>query len=132
MTAPILELRVALTTDDYARLLAFYQEALGLSAAEIWTDHGQAVLFEMGRATLEVFDERQAASVDQLEVGERVSGAVRLALQVPDVHAAVGRAVAHGARLVHEPVITPWKNLNARLESPDGMQITLFQVLDGS
>jgi hypothetical protein len=33
----------------------------------------QAILFELGRATIEIFDEPDAAVVDQLEVGERVS-----------------------------------------------------------
>jgi methylmalonyl-CoA/ethylmalonyl-CoA epimerase len=67
--------------------------------------------------------------VDQLEVGRRVSGQIRFALRVPDVDAALERAVAWGATLVHEPVITPWRDRNARILSPDGMQITLFQPL---
>ncbi len=131
MTSPILELRVALTTEDYERLVAFYREGLGLDPAQIWTnEQGRALIFEMGRATLEIFDERHAETVDQLEVGQRVSGQIRFALQVPDVDAALERAVAWGATLVHEPVTTPWGDYNARLQSPDGLQITLFQVPD--
>jgi methylmalonyl-CoA/ethylmalonyl-CoA epimerase len=127
--SPILELRVALTTDEYDRLVAFYQDALGLDIAQNWSsDQGRVLMFELGRGTLEIFDERQAAMVDRLEVGQRVSGPIRFALQVPDVHAAVQRAVAWGATLVHEPVLTPWGDYNARLQSPDGLQITLFQV----
>lgn len=34
------------------------------------------------------------------------------------------------ATLMHEPIVTPWKHRNARLQSPDGLQITLFQVLE--
>jgi catechol 2,3-dioxygenase-like lactoylglutathione lyase family enzyme len=129
MTGPVLELRVALTTADYERLLAFYQEGLGLDPAQIWTsDQGRAVLFELGQATLEVFDEQHAASVDQIEVQRRVSGPVRLALQVPDLDAAVQRLLQHGATLVHEPVVTPWGDRNARVQSPDGLQVTLFQA----
>ena len=30
-----------------------------------------------------------------------------------------------------EPVITPWQSLNARLEAPAGLQLTVFQELDG-
>jgi methylmalonyl-CoA/ethylmalonyl-CoA epimerase len=131
MPSPVLELRVALTTDDYERLVAFYQEGLGLDIAQNWTsDQGRVLMFELGRGTLEIFDERQADLVDRLEVGQRVSGPVRFALQVPDVHAAIERAVAWGATLVHEPVMTPWGDYNARLQSPDGLQITLFQVAD--
>ena len=82
----------------------------------------------MGNATLEVFDERQAEVIDQLEAGERVSGQIRFALQVPDLNAAMQRLLTHGATLVHEPIITPWGDHNVRLQDPDGMQITLFQV----
>jgi methylmalonyl-CoA/ethylmalonyl-CoA epimerase len=129
MTAPVLELRVALTTADYDRLLKFYTLGLGLEPAADWSgEQGRVVVMEMGRATLEVFDERQAEYVDRLEAGRRVSGPVRLALRVPDVQAAVDRLVAHGAALVQAPALTPWGDLNARVQDPEGMQITLFQA----
>ena len=128
--SPILEMRVALTAQDYESLVNFYQNALGLDPADIWTSDGQqGVIYDLGRATLEVLAEGTAAKVDQLEVGRRVSGQVRFALEVPDVDAALQRALAHGAVLEHEPVVTPWNHRNARLRSPDGLQITLFQVL---
>ena len=85
------------------------------------------MLLEMGHATLELFDEAQAEIIDRLEAGRRVSGPVRLALQVADLDAAVERLLAHGATLVHAPVLTPWGDRNARLQDPDGMQVTLFQ-----
>lgn len=130
-TPPVFELRVALTSKDYDRLAKFYCEGLGIEPAAIWNnDGGRALMLELGRATLELFDERQAEVIDQLETGERVSGAVRFALQVPDVQAAMERLLAHGAILVHEPVMTPWGDLNVRLQDPDGMQITLFQAGD--
>jgi hypothetical protein len=28
------------------------------------------------------------------------------------------------------PVVTPWRHWNVRLRAPDGMQLTLFTVLD--
>jgi len=125
---PVIELRVALTTRDYARLLKFYCAGLGIDPAQFWTDeHGQAAVLEMGRATLEIFDEGYAASVDQIEAGQRVSGPVRIAIQVPDLRSAVDRLLALGAILVHPPVLTPWGDTNARLRDPDGMQITLYQ-----
>ncbi len=131
MTAPIIEFRVALTAQDYDCLVAFYEDALGLEAAEIWTQaDNKGVIYDMGRATLEILDENSAATVDQIEVGNRVSGQIRFALEVPDLEAALNRALAKGATLVHEPIITPWRHHNVRLQSPDGLQITLFQVLD--
>jgi uncharacterized glyoxalase superfamily protein PhnB len=84
-------------------------------------------MLELGKATLEIFDEPQARAIDEIEVGERVTGQVRFALQVPDLRVAVDRLVSQGAIVVHPPVATPWGDLNARLQDPDGMQITLFQ-----
>ncbi len=129
--SPILELRIAITTSDYERLVKFYCDGLGLEPAATWNnDGGRALMLEMGKATLELFDERQAEVIDQLEAGKRVSGQIRFALQVPDLKAAMERLLAHGATLVHPPITTPWGDYNVRLQDPDGMQITLFQVLD--
>jgi methylmalonyl-CoA/ethylmalonyl-CoA epimerase len=130
MTPPILELRVAITAQDYQMLVDFYEEGFGIQPAHDWsTEQGRVVVYEMGRATLEIFDEPQAAYIDQIEAGQRLSGHIRLAIQVPDVDSAVKRLVSKGATLVHPPVITPWHDYNARLQSPDGLQITLFQPL---
>jgi uncharacterized glyoxalase superfamily protein PhnB len=124
----ILELRVAITTDDYARLTKFYCEGLGIEPAALWNNgEGHALILDMGHATLEIFDEAQADTIDQLEAGRRLSGPIRFALQVPDLQTAIDRLLAHGATLVHPPVTTPWGDTNARLQDPDGMQITLFQ-----
>lgn len=128
----VLELRVALTVSDYERSLKFYTDGLGIEPAQFWNnDQGQAVILEMGKATLEVFDETQADTIDRIEAGARVSGQVRFALQVPDLKAAMDRLLAHGATLVHPPVMTPWGDFNVRLQDPEGMQITLFQASNG-
>jgi lactoylglutathione lyase len=130
MTSAVQQLRVAITTEDHDRLVAFYRDGLGVAVEEQWdNEQGQGTILVMGRATLEVFNEQQAATVDQIEAGRRVTGAIRFALEVPDVNAAVERAVAHGATLVHAVVVTPWGDHNARIQAPDGMQITLFQVM---
>ncbi len=95
---PIHELRVALTTRDYERLVKFYCEGLGIKPAAIWNNgQGQALVLNMGNATLEIFDEAQAETIDQIEAGQRVSGQIRFALQVPDLKAAMERLLAHGA-----------------------------------
>jgi lactoylglutathione lyase len=128
---PILELRVALTVSDYERSIKFYCDGLGLEPAAIWNNgQGRALVLNMGNAALEVFDETQAETIDQIEAEQRISGQIRFALQVPDVKAAMERLLAHGATLIHPPIITPWGDYNVRLQDPDGMQITLFQVPD--
>jgi catechol 2,3-dioxygenase-like lactoylglutathione lyase family enzyme len=128
---PILEMRVALTSRDFERLVKFYADGLGLEPAQNFTsENGRAILLELGQGTLELFDERQADYVDGLEVGQRVSGQVRFALRVPDLQAALDRLLAKGAVLVHPPVVTPWGDRNARVQDPDGLQVTLFQAMD--
>lgn len=126
---PITELRVAITTSDYERLVKFYCDGLGIESAAIWNNgQGQALVLNMGKATLEIFDEAQAETIDNLEAGRRISGQIRFALQVPDLKAAMERLLAHGAILIHPPIMTPWGDYNVRLQDPDGMQITLFQA----
>lgn len=125
----VIEFRVALTVDDFNRAVAFYRDGLGLDPGEIWTDNGNGQIFSAGRATLEIFDDAHASAVDQLETGARLSGQIRFAFEVADVHAAVARALDYGAVLVHPPTLTPWNHLNARLQAPDGLQVTLFQVM---
>ena len=125
------ELRVALTADDYDRALAFYRDGLGLPLRETWEEEGaRGALFDAGRATLEVLSVEHAAMVDRIEVGEPVGARVRLALEVDDSVKAAERLVVAGAELVGGPVVTPWAHRNVRLRDPDGMQLTLFTVLD--
>lgn len=128
---PIIELRVALTTSDFEPLVRFYCDGFGIEPEQFWNnDGGRALILNMGYATLEIFDDTQAQVIDQIEAGQRISGQIRFALQVPDLKAAMERLLAHGAILVHPPVITPWGDYNVRLQDPDGMQVTLFQAPD--
>jgi methylmalonyl-CoA/ethylmalonyl-CoA epimerase len=122
-----MELRVVLTVPDFDEALAFYRDALGFEQVADWSgENGRVILLEAGRATLELFDERQAEAVDRIEAGRRVSGPVRLAVEVDDLDGAARRLVAAGAEAEAPPVAPPWGGRNARLRSPDGMQLTLF------
>jgi methylmalonyl-CoA/ethylmalonyl-CoA epimerase len=122
-----MEFRVVLTAPDFGAALAFYRDALGLEQLADWSgEDGRVILLDGGHATLELFDERQADSVDRIEAGGRVSGHVRLAIEVDDLDATTRRLLAAGAEPEAEPVVPPWGGRNARLRTPDGMQLTLF------
>jgi uncharacterized glyoxalase superfamily protein PhnB len=73
-----------------------------------------------------LLDDAQAATVDRIEAGQRVSGTVRLALEVSDSDSIARRLVAAGAEQMTQPVTTPWGDRNARVRAPDGIQLTLF------
>lgn len=126
---PVLELRVALTTSDYSRLVEFYCTGLGIDPEQVWqSGGGHGLMLDMGHGSLEIFDQEYARYVDQVETEADTSSRLRIALRVPDLAAAVERLLEHGAILVHPPAVTPWGDLNARLRDPDGLQVTLFQV----
>jgi methylmalonyl-CoA/ethylmalonyl-CoA epimerase len=128
----IRELRIALTVDDYDRAVAFYRDALGLSEVESWDrPNGRGTILDAGRATLELFDPLQAETLDDIEVGRRISGPVRLAVHVDDAAAIAEELVQAGAAREHELVVTPWGDRNARVRTPDGLQLTLFTPPDG-
>jgi len=128
--AHVTELRVALTVADFDQAVAFYRDALGLEQLADWSgDDGRVILLSAGRATLELFDHAQAEKVDVIEVGRRVSGVVRLALEVADSDETARQLIRAGAEEVGPPVVTPWGDRNARVQAPDGMQLTLFTTV---
>ncbi len=121
------QLRVALTVDDFDAAVRLYRDALGMPELELWEAPGaRGMMLDAGRATLEIFDEGQAAMVDEIEVGRRVAGPVRLAIEVDESVAAAEALAAAGATQLAEPVTTPWNDRNVRVAAPDGMQLTLF------
>jgi lactoylglutathione lyase len=131
--SPVRELRLALTVADYDEAVAFYRDVLGLPVTESWDGpDGSGAVLDAGRATLELLSVAQAELVDRVEVGSRVAGPVRVALEVADSVETARRLVAGGAEPLAEPVVTPWGHRNVRVRAPDGMQLTLFAVLDSA
>jgi lactoylglutathione lyase len=128
--SPVRELRLAYTVEDYAEAVRFYRDVLGLPVIQEWDQPtGSGAILDAGRATLELLSVDQSDLVDRVEVGEVVSGPVRLALEVEDSEETASRLAAAGAQKIGGPVITPWSHKNVRLRAPDGMQLTLFTVL---
>jgi len=123
----VTELRLVVTASDYEQALTFYRDVLGLPERAAYTSpDGRVTILEAGRATLEIADPPHAAYIDDIEVGRRVAGHIRVAFEVSDTAAAAAELAAAGAAVIAEPVPTPWGSLNARLEGPAGLQLTLF------
>ena len=125
--ADVRQLRVCVTAPDYDEALRFYRDVLGLTVREAYGERGRVTILDAGRATLELLDEEHAAFVDEVEVGRRVAGHVRLAFEVDDAATLTRELEAAGAEVVAPPTRTPWESLNARLEGPAGLQLTLFE-----
>jgi len=131
----VLQLRLVLETQDLDAALAFYRDVVGLRELESYNGDGGArvVILEVPTATLELANPEQIAYIDRVEVGHPAAHAypltVRVAFEVPDAAAAASRLSDGGAELVAAPVETPWRSLNARLEAPGGMQLTVFEEL---
>lgn len=124
------EVRIALTVEHFDQAVQFYRNRLGLAVVEEWQrPEGRGVILSLGpQTTLELFDGPQADFVDQVEVGRRVSGSVRLVLSVPDADAAAAVFAQAGAQILSNAKPMPWGDRNARVQTPDGMQITLYQA----
>lgn len=124
------QLRLVVTADDYDEAVSFYRDRLGLPQLEAYeSEDGRVMILDAGRATLEVADPAQAAFIDRVEVGRRVAGHVRVAFEVDDAAEATARLEAAGAELIAPPTRTPWNSLNARLNGPADLQLTLFHEL---
>jgi predicted enzyme related to lactoylglutathione lyase len=125
------ELRLVVTAADYDEALRFYRDVLGLTErAAFSSPGGRVTILEAGRATLELADPPHAAYIDEVEVGRRVAGHIRVAFGVRDSAAAAQTAADGGATVLAGPTRTPWNSLNARLDGPAGLQLTLFSDLD--
>ncbi|WLW50915.1 VOC family protein [Streptomyces sp. YU58] len=125
------ELRLVVTADDYDEALRFYRDVLGLpERAAFSSPGGRVTILEAGRATLELTDPNHAAFIDEVEVGRRVAGHIRVAFEVDDSTVTTARLAEAGAEVVAEPTRTPWNSLNSRLEAPGSLQLTLFTELD--
>ena len=126
----VTELRLVVTAPDYEQALRFYRDVLGLpERAAFSSPGGRVTILEAGRATLELADPPHAAYIDEVEVGHRAAGRIRVAFGVSDAAAATASLAAAGATIIARPVPTPWQSLNARLEGPAGLQLTLFSDL---
>ena len=127
-----LQMRLVVEATDYEEAVRFFRDVLGLpeELAVSGPDGAEVTILQAGRATLELANPAQKRYIDEVEVGRQVAPRMRIAFEVTDSAEATDRLVGAGATLVAAPTETPWRSLNARLDVPAGLQVTLFQELD--
>ena len=127
----VLQMRLVVEAADYDDAVRFYRDVLGApEELVVHGDEGEKVtILDVGRATLEISNPAQVEMIDRVEVGRRVSPHLRVAFEVADAVAVTDELAAGGAEVVAPPTRTPWDSLNARLEGPGGLQLTVFQEL---
>ena len=114
----------------WEEIIRFYRDVAGLETSKEWQDEttGNGIILEAGRASLELIDRTDAASIDDIEVGRRVAGSVRLALNIGEnIEDASEKFIAGGAIALADVKQAPWSKVR-RLEDPSGMQFTLFET----
>jgi catechol 2,3-dioxygenase-like lactoylglutathione lyase family enzyme len=126
---PVRQLRLVVEAEDFEAAVHFYRDILGLPEQAALSAEGGArvVILDAGRATLELANPAQKRYIDRVEVGRDVAPKIRVAFEVDDSAAVTDRLIAAGAEQVAPPTRTPWESINARLEAPAGLQITVFQ-----
>lgn len=128
------QLRVVVEAEDYDEAVRFYRDVLGMDEIAAFSEGGEdrVAILEAGRATFEIASPAHRVAIDRLEADGRPSPRIRLAFEVDDSHASTREAEAAGATVVAEPVLTPWRSLNSRLEAPAGLTVTLFEETEES
>ena len=123
------ELRVVVVAEEYAAAVGFYRDMLGMreQAALAGPGGAEVTILDAGRATFEIANPAQRRFIDEVEVGREVAPRIRLAFEVDDVAGVTGALVAAGATEIAAPRPTPFGSVNARLEAPAELQITLFE-----
>jgi lactoylglutathione lyase len=127
---PVRQLRLVVTAEDYDAAVRFYRDALGMTEHEAVPPEngGRVMILDAGAATLELAEPATAEYIDEVEVGRRVAGHIRVAFEVDDVHGGTAALRDAGGEVLAEPRLTPFKSTNARVEGPAGLQLTLFQM----
>jgi lactoylglutathione lyase len=116
---------------SFDKALAFYRDALGLPEQfSVKSPTGRVAILAAGRATLELVEPGTAAYIDDVEVGRRVAGHIRVAFEVTDAKAMTDKLAKAGAEVIAPPRPTPFKSINARLGGAAGLHLTLFQRVE--
>lgn len=98
---------------------AFYEDTLGLAVYREWGEgKTRGVVFFLGVGLLEVSGTSP----------EPPSDAVRLFLQVRDLHAVRERLAERGVPIEEEPEVKPWGLFEMVARDPDGLALVFAEV----
>jgi lactoylglutathione lyase len=126
---PIRQLRLVVTAADYDEAVHFYRDLLGLTEQDaVQPPEGRVMVLDAGRATLELAEPAAAAYIDDMEVGRRLAGHIRVAFEVDSEETTARVLAAPGVEVLGEPRPTPFLSTNARVNAPAGLQLTLFHM----
>ncbi|MGX1128804.1 catechol 2,3-dioxygenase-like lactoylglutathione lyase family enzyme [Streptomyces glaucescens] len=115
----VLGSRILLRPTDPERSRTFYGERLGLAVyREFGTGPERGTVYFLGGGFLELSGRSDGPP----------SPAVRLWLQVADVHAAHDELRARDVEIVRPPVREPWGLVEMWIADPDGTPIVLVEV----
>ncbi len=120
--------RVVRHTRQFDAMLAFYRDVLEMRAVQSWKRPGNvgALLSPsraVGQAMIELLDLKARAT----RKGRPAN--VELSLEVRDVDAWHDRLRRQGVRIVDALEDKPWGHRAFSIEDPDGMQISLYEVI---
>jgi catechol 2,3-dioxygenase-like lactoylglutathione lyase family enzyme len=115
----VLSGRVLLRPQDLERSLRFFEDTLGLAVYREWGEgKTRGVVFFLGGGLLEVSSTSP----------EPPSDAVRLFLQVRDLHAVRERLAERGVPIEEEPEVKPWGLFEMVARDPDGLALVFVEV----
>jgi catechol 2,3-dioxygenase-like lactoylglutathione lyase family enzyme len=104
----------------------FYRDVLGLELEEEWHDAGHGATFTAGGPArvelLDLPDEPRPAPDDATFIG----------IQLADIDAVHGRAVAEGVEIVREPADRPWGGRGFVMRDPNGIAFNVYTAYDSN
>jgi hypothetical protein len=107
--APVHELRLVLAVDDFDSMVGVFRDVLGMrEVPAVGSPGGRVAILEADTATLELADAGHAAYIDEVEVGPRSAGQVRIALGVAAVAECSRRLADAGLVRLAPPTVTPF------------------------
>ena len=109
------------TAPDYEQALRLYRDVLGLpERAAYASPGGRVTILEAGRVTLELAGPPHAAYIDDVEVGHRAAGHIRVAFEVGNTAAATAKPAAAGATIIASPTPTHGNASTPASKAPPG------------